>query len=53
MESYSFYNPPQPNWKITFGDNSNFCISFHVEKSPNKFQRWMMKKVLGINWEKL
>jgi hypothetical protein len=53
MESYSFYQPPKANWQITFGLTTNTYIQIYVEKPPNKFQRWMMQKVLGIYWKKI
>jgi hypothetical protein len=53
MESYSFYQPPKPNWQISFGGATNTRIAIYVENPPNKFQRWMIKKVLGIYWSKI
>lgn len=43
----------KPNIKISFGDNANFHIQFYISSPPNKFQRWMTKKLLGINIEDL
>lgn len=53
FEYYSLFQPPKPNWKISVGVNSNTSICIYVEKPPNSFQRWMMKKVLGIYWSKI
>lgn len=49
--SLKFYDPPQPNWKLSFGDDTNFCFQFYVQTPPNTFQRWMFKKILGITWK--
>jgi len=46
-----FRSLPEPNLKISFGENSNTHIQFYSKKKPNKFQRWMMKKLLGIVME--
>jgi len=44
--------PPKPNVKITLGD---FYISINTysKNIPNRFQRWMLKKVFDIKVEKL
>jgi len=47
----AFQSLPEPNLKISFGENSNTHIQFYSKKKPNKFQRWMMKKLLGIVME--
>lgn len=51
----SFYKPPQPNWRFYFGGKQerNAYFQFYLENPPNRFQRWMMGKVLGIYWEKV
>ena len=36
------------NLKLQFGEDSTFYIQFYSKKKPNKLQRWMMKKLLGI-----
>lgn len=47
----NFYNPPQPNWKLYFGDITDTYYMFYTKNPPNRFQRWMIKKILGITWE--
>ena len=44
---YSFSTPKQ-NVKMTFGSGTNMYFQFYCENKPNKFQRWMMKTLLGI-----
>ena len=39
---------PKPNLKIQFGEDSTFYIQFYSKKTPTRFQRWMMRKLLGI-----
>ena len=46
-----FQSLPKPNLKLSFGEESNTHIHFYSKKKPNKFQRWMMKKLLGIVME--
>lgn len=44
--------PPKPNVKITFGDVHNtLSIRFYTSEPPNKFHRWMARKLLGIKIE--
>lgn len=43
----------KPNIKISFGDDANFHIEFHSIHPPNKFQRWMLQKILGIRMENI
>jgi len=50
--SVTFSNPPNPNVRIRFGEISDFHIQFYTQKSPNKFQCWMLRKVFGI-WMEL
>lgn len=47
--------PPEPNVKITFGDHvePSFTIRFYTTEPPNKFHRWMVRKLLGIKIELL
>lgn len=47
--------PPQANWRFYFGGKQecNAYFQFYLENPPNRFQRWMMSKVLGIYWEKV
>lgn len=49
--SIKFYTTPQPNWKVYFGDNPDICYQFYTKNPPNRFQRWMIKKILNISWE--
>jgi len=44
----TFYSHPAQKWQFTFGKDSD--CSFRVVKAPNKFQRWMQEKFLGIYW---
>ncbi len=39
---------PKPNLKLQFGEDSTFYIQFYSKKKPTRFQRWMMRKLLGI-----
>jgi hypothetical protein len=48
-----FYSPPEPNIRITFGDVSNTYFQFYIEKPPNRFQIWLLRKLLGIRMEKI
>lgn len=52
-KTYKLYIPPSPNWKLYWGDNTNTCFHFYIKSPPNRFQRWMIKKVLGITWQPL
>lgn len=49
-KTYKLYIPPSPNWKLYLGDDST-CYHFYIKNPPNRFQRWMIKKVLGITWQ--
>lgn len=49
--SVTFNNPPNPNVRIRFGKDSNMNIQFYAKTAPNKLQRWMLRKVLGIYME--
>jgi hypothetical protein len=52
-DEWKFHDPPKPNWKISFGeipDAYATYICIYIEKPPTRFQRWMIKKVLGIHW---
>ena len=46
----SSYNT-KPNLKISFGGESNMWVHFYSKSKPNKFQRWMIRKLLGIVME--
>ena len=48
-----FHSPPAPNVKLSFGDVSNTYYQFYIEKPPNRFQIWMLRKLLGIRMEKI
>ncbi len=45
--------PPKPNMKLSFGEDSNFYIHLYAKKKPNKFQRWMLRKLMAIKLEDL
>lgn len=47
-----FHTEPNPNVRIRFGQDSNMNIQFYTNSMPNKFQRWMLRKVFGI-WMEL
>ena len=46
----SSYNT-KPNLRISFGGESNMWVHFYSKSKPNKFQRWMIRKLLGIVME--
>lgn len=48
-----FVAPPKPNMKVTIGEDAWTYLQYHCKKPPNRFQRWMMKKLLGIKVELL
>ncbi len=48
-----FEAPPKPNIKVTIGEDAWTYLQYHCKKPPNRFQRWMMKKLLGIKVELL
>lgn len=50
---YKFVAPSSPNVKLSFGSNSTTYFQYHLGKIPNRFQRWMLLKVLGIKLEKI
>lgn len=52
IKGYSFVMPPSPNIKISFGDSTTW-FQFHSNTIPNRFQRWMLLKLLGIKVEKI
>lgn len=43
----------QANWKVTFGEDTNFSLQLYVKKGPNLLQRWLYRKLLGLRWEKM
>jgi hypothetical protein len=45
--------PPPANWRIMFGSDTTFTLQVYIPNPPNTFQRWMIKKVLGITWKKI
>lgn len=47
---FKLASPPQPNWKLSFGLGATTYFYIYVEKPPNRFQRWMIKKVFNIHW---
>jgi hypothetical protein len=52
-KNYKLYTPPSPNWRLRWGDISDTCFHIYIKDPPNRFQRWMIKKVLGITWQPL
>lgn len=49
-------NQPKPNWEIKLGDNEleeTVVFNLFIKKPPNRFQRWMMKKCLGLHWRRI
>ena len=52
-ENYVFLSPPTANWRVHIGDSTNVHIQFYVKKGPNRFQRWLYKKVFGLTWNKI
>jgi len=52
--TFSFKKPLDPNWEYTFG-KAEECISFraHYETPPNRLQRWLCGKILGMRWKEL
>lgn len=49
--SLNFYSPPQPNWKLYFGETTSTYFQLYIKNPPNRFQRWMIKKIFGITWK--
>lgn len=39
------------NIRLSFGGDPNMWIYFNANPKPNKFQRWMLRKVFGIVME--
>jgi hypothetical protein len=39
------------NIRLSFGGDSNTWFYFYANPKPNKFQRWMLRKVFGIVME--
>jgi hypothetical protein len=50
---YKMYQPPKANWRWKFGDSPDVYFQFHTKKPPNRFQRWLFQKMLGIKWERV
>lgn len=46
-----FVEPPKPNLKVTIGEDAYTYFQYHCKKPPNRFQRWLMHKLLGIKVE--
>ena len=44
----TFQSSPKPNIKLSFGSDANMHIQFYAKHKPNKFQRWMLRKVFGV-----
>lgn len=53
LSTFTLAVPPQPNWRFYFGDSPDVYFQFYIKEPPNRFQRWMIEKVLGIRWEKI
>ena len=53
LKQYELYVPPKPNWRFYLGDSLDVYFQFYIKNAPNRFQRWMFKKVLGVRWEKI
>lgn len=51
FKTNKFITPPPPNIKITIGDDPLSFLQYHCKTPPNRFQRWMMRKLLGIKVE--
>ena len=43
--------PPQANWRWRFADSRDVYFQFYIAQPPNRLQRWLTKKLLGIHWE--
>jgi len=52
-QEYNIVALPSPNVKLSFGGDSTTHFQYHLGKIPNRFQRWMLLKVLGIKLEKI
>jgi hypothetical protein len=50
-KTYKFVPPPPPNMKVSVGDDPLSFLQYHCKTPPNRFQRWLMKKLLGIQVE--
>ena len=48
-----FVPPPKPNMKVYIGEGAWTYFQYYCKVPPNRFQRWMMKKLLGIKVELL
>jgi hypothetical protein len=46
-----FEPPPKPNLKVAIGEDAWSYFQYHCKTPPNRFQRWLMKKLLGIQVE--
>lgn len=46
---WEIHNPPKANVKMSLGTDTNLHFIYHADKVPNAFQRWLLKKLLGIN----
>lgn len=53
IKSYKFVEPPKPNVRLTFGEDTTTYFQYHLKNVPNKFQRWMLLKVFGVKLEKI
>jgi hypothetical protein len=48
---YKSIAPPQANWRWSFGNSTDVYFQFYIAKPPNRLQRWLTHKLLGIRWE--
>lgn len=56
LRTCKIYKPPEANWRIYFGDSDpaySTYFQFYLQKPPNRFQRWLIHKTLGIRWENI
>lgn len=42
--------PPATNWRWYFGNSTDVYFQFYLRKPPNRLQRWLTHKMLGIRW---
>lgn len=52
-KTYKIATPPTPNMKVTLGEDAFTYFQYYCKSPPNRVQRWMLKKLLGIKVEML
>lgn len=52
-KTYKVVTPPEPNMKVTLGEDSFMYFQYYCKSPPNRVQRWFVKKVFGITIELL